>query len=74
MKNVESLQCILNFMFKFGLVPTTNKPTGITKDMISAIDRIITNSIINNEFKTASLTGDISDYFPITYAFKLKTK
>ena len=42
--------------------------------MISAIDRIITNSIINNEFETASLTGDISDYFPITYAFKLKTK
>ena len=49
------------------MVPTTNKPTRITKDTISAIDHI-TNSIINNEFKTA----DISDHFPIIYAFKLK--
>ena len=41
----------------------------ITKDTISAIDHI-TNSIINNEFKTA----DISDHLPIIYAFKLKMK
>ena len=54
-------------MFQFGLVPTTNKPTRITKDTISAIDHI-TNSIINNEFKTV----DISDHFLIIYAFKLK--
>ena len=54
-------------MFQFGLVPTTNKPTRITKDTISAIDHI-TNSIINNEFKTA----DISDHFSIIYAFKLE--
>ena len=54
-------------MFQFGLVPTTNKPTRITKDTISAIDHI-TNSIINSEFKTA----DISDHFSIIYAFKLE--
>ena len=55
--------------FQFGLVLTTNKPTRITKDTISAIDHIITN-----EFKTAILTADISDHFPIIYAFKLKEK
>ena len=49
------------------MVPTTNKPTGITKDTISAIDHI-TNSIISNELKTV----DISDHFPIIFAFKLK--
>ena len=49
------------------MVPTTNKPTRITKDTISAIDHI-TNSIINNEFKTV----DISDHFPIIYAFEVK--
>ena len=59
-------------MFQLGLMPTKNKPTRITKDMISAIDHIPTNSIINNEFKT--LTADIYDHFPIFYAFKLKTK
>ena len=51
-----------------------NKPTGITKDTISAIDHIITNSIISNEFKTAILTADMPDHFPIIYAFKLKMK
>ena len=49
------------------MVPTTNKPTRITKDTISAIDHI-TNSIISNELKTV----DISDHFPIIFAFKLK--
>ena len=56
-------------MFQFGLVPTTNLPTRITKDTISAID-YITNSIIKSEFKTVT----ISDHFLIIYAFKLKMK
>ena len=33
----------------------------MTKDTISAIDHIITNSITNNEFETAIVTADISD-------------
>ena len=61
-------------MFQFRLLPTTNKPTRITKDTISAIDHIIINSIINSEFKIAILAGDISDYFPIIYAIELKVK
>ena len=61
-------------MFQFGLVPATNIPTRLTKVTISPIDHIITNSIINSEFKTAILTADISDHFSIIYAFRLKTK
>ena len=61
-------------MFQFGLVQTTNKPTKLTKDTISAIDHIIRNSIVNKKFKTTILTADISDHFPIIYAFKLKAK
>ena len=57
-------------MYQFGFAPTTNKPARITKDTISAIGQIIANSIIYNEFKTAILTADISDHFPIIYAFK----
>ena len=61
-------------MFQLALVPIINKPTRITKDTISAIDHIITSSIINNEFKTDILTADISNHFPLIKAFKLKTK
>ena len=56
-------------MFQFGLVPKTNKPTRIKKRHDSC-----NNSIINNEFKTATLTADISDHFPVIYAFNLKVK
>ena len=69
----KKIQNFINLMFQFGLVPTTNKPARIMKDTISAIDHKITNSIINDEFKTAILTADISEYFPKIYAFKLKT-
>ena len=61
-------------MFQFELVPTTNKPTKITKDKISSIDHTIANSTINNIFKTVILIADISDHSPVMYAFKLKTK
>ena len=62
----KKVQNFINLMFQSGLVSTTNKLTRITKDTISAIDQIITNSIINSEFRTAILTADISDHFPIT--------
>ena len=35
-------------MFQFGLVPTRNKLTRITKDTVSAIDHIKINYMINN--------------------------
>ena len=62
----KKVQNFINLMFQSGLVSTTNKLTRITKDTISAIDHIITNSIINREFRTTILTADISDHFPIT--------
>ena len=68
------VQNFINFMFQFGLVPKTNKPKRITIDTISAIDHIVTNAIINKEFKITILTADMFDHFPIIYAFKLKTK
>ena len=72
----KKVQNFINLTFQFGLVPTANTPIRITKisDKISATDHTVTNSIINNKFKTAILTADTSDHFPIVYAFKLKTK
>ena len=62
----KKVQNFVNLMFQFGLVPTPNKPTRVTNKTISATDHIITNSIYNNDFKTAIIRTDISDHFPIT--------
>ena len=45
----------------------------MTNKAISAIDHIITNSIYNNDFKTGIIKTDISDHFPVIYAFKLRS-
>ena len=70
----KKVQNFDNVMLQPGLVPATNKSARTKKGTISAIDYTTTNSIINNKFKTAILTADISDHFPIIYTFKLKAK
>ena len=52
------------------LIPTINKPTRVTRNTATAIDHIITNSVINAEFKTGIIKTDISDHFPIFFIFK----
>ena len=69
----KKVQNFVSLMFQFGLVPTINKPTRVTNKTISAIDHIITNSIYNNDFKTGIIKTDISDHFPVIYAFKLRS-
>ena len=53
-----------------GLIPTLNKRTRVTRNTATAIDHIITNSVINAEFKTGIINTDISDHFPIFFIFK----
>ena len=69
----KNVQNFVNLMFWFSLAPTMNKPIRVRNKTISAIDHIITNSIYNNDFKTAILSIDISDHFLITCAFKLRS-
>ena len=69
----KKVQNFVNLMFQFGLVPTINKPTRVTKKTISAIDYIITNSIYNNDFKTVIIRTDMFGHFPAIYAFKLRS-
>ena len=59
----KKFQNFIKLMFQFGLLPATNKPTRITKDTISTLYHMITNTIINKKFQTAILTVDISDHF-----------
>ena len=69
----KKVQHFVNLMFQFGLATTINKPSRVTNKTISVIDHIITNSIYNNKFKTGIRKTDISDHFPIIYAFKLRS-
>ena len=48
-------------MFRFGMIPTINKPTRVIRQAASAIDHIITNSIMHTGFKAAIIKTDISD-------------
>ena len=51
------------------MIPTINKATRVTKKTATAIDHIITNSFVENTFKTAIIKTDVSDHFPICIFF-----
>ena len=55
------------------MIPTINKPTRVTSYTASVIDKIIINSIFDNDFESAIIKTDVSDHFPITFIIKLKT-
>ena len=47
------------------MVPVINKPTRVTKTTVTAIDHIITNSLLYRTIDTGVIKLDISDHFPI---------
>ena len=63
----KKVQSFVNLMFEFSMIPTINKPTRVTKHTATAIDNIITNCIINSDFKSAIVKMDLSDHFPIIF-------
>ena len=63
----KKVQSFVHLMFKFSTIPTTNKPTSITKCTDTAIDNIITNCILNSDFKSAIVKTDFSEHFPIIF-------
>ena len=67
----KRVQSFVNLMFRFGMIPTINKPTRVTRHTATAIDHVFTNTIMGNiEIKTAIVKTDISDHFPIIFATK----
>ena len=69
----KRVQSFVNLMFRFGMIPTINKPTRVTRCTATAIDHVFTNTIMDNiEIKTAIVKTDISDHFPIIFATKKK--
>ena len=66
----QMVQNFVNLMFRRSLISTINKTTRVTKNTATAIDHIITNSVINAEFKTGIIKTDISNHLPIFFIFK----
>ena len=61
----EKVTKFLNLTFEYGLVPVINKPTRVTKNTATAIDYIVTNSLLHRTINTRIIKLDISDHFPI---------
>ena len=53
------------------MIPTINKPRQVAANTATAIGHIITNVIIDNDFKTGILKICISDHFAIMLAFQI---
>ena len=54
-----------NSLFEYNIIPTIFKPTRITKTTSSAIDNILTNSVLGTRFESGIFIADFSDHFPI---------
>ena len=70
----KKIQNFVNLMFPFGMIPTKNKPTRVTRRTTSTIDYIITNSIMHTGFRSETIKTDISDHFPIFFVISILPK
>ena len=71
-ENNKKVQSFVNLMFRCGMIPVIIKPPRVTTHTATEIDRMLTNSIINTEIKSAIIKADISDHFPILFVAKVK--
>ena len=55
----------LNLTFEYVFFPAINKATRVTKNTATAIDHIITNSLLHRIINTGIIKLDISYHFPI---------
>ena len=61
-------------MFLYVMILIINKLTRVTANTATAIDHIMTNLIIDTDFKTGILKSCISDHFAIMLAFRIGEK
>ena len=73
MKTIKKVQHFVNLMFELSIIPAKTKPTRVTSYTDTAIDNIITSSIFDNNFESATIKTDVSDHFPTIFTINLKT-
>ena len=67
----KNVQDFLNLMFRYNMIPLTNKPTRVTRHSANVIDHITTNCVTgHNDFKSAIIKTNLSDHFPVVFAIK----
>ena len=54
-------------MFRYNMIPLTNKPTRATRHSANAITNSVTG---HNDFKSAIIKIDLSDHFPVVVTIK----
>ena len=56
-------------MFQYNMIPTINRPTRVTRNTATAIDHIITNTVISGiQHRSDIIKTDISNHFPFVFA------
>ena len=65
----KKVQHFLSSMFQYNMIPNINKPTRVTRNTGTAIDHIITNTVISDiQHRSSIIKTDILDHFPIVFA------
>ena len=64
------VQNFFNLAFENGVFPVINRPTRITKTRETAIDHILTNTILEFDVHIGIIKNDISDHFGIFCVLK----
>ena len=70
----EKVTKFLNLTFEYGFIPVINKPTRVTKNSATAMDHVITNSLLHRTRNTGILKLNISGHFPIFLIAKTEKK
>ena len=73
-ENNKKAENFINLMFRYGMIPTINKPTRVTANTATDIDHILTNVITDTGFKTGISKSCISDHFAIMLAIRTGEK
>ena len=60
-----SIKKIFNLVFENGIFPVINKLTRVTWASATAIDHILTNTIMDQDLQNGIIKFSISDHFPI---------
>ena len=68
------VQSFFNLAFENSVFPVKNRPIRITKTSETAIDHILTNTILELEIQSGIISNDTSDYFGIFCVLKTDLK
>ena len=64
----KKVQHFLSSMFQCNMIRTINKPTRVTRNTTTAIDNIITKTVISGiQHRTSIIKTDVSDHFPVVF-------